>query len=164
MERTAPELKDFFPNLEERDPGTSSGAGIPVSLACTKDLATAIARPGTHAPHIHVDAAGKTDIPIADLFDGNFVLLLGEDGLDWEEAHKTLVEDKELPPIFSLRVRGSGFQSRYAISNAGVVLARPDGFVARKSGNGAKPGPDRRARLFVFQTPPQHELQNPLLP
>lgn len=67
---------------------------------------------------------------MADLFDSNLVLLLGEDGLDWEEAYKTLAEDKELPPIFSYRIHGSGFESRYTTSNAGVVLIRPDGFVS----------------------------------
>ena len=44
--------------------------------------------------------------------------------------------------MFSYRVRGSDFESRYAISNAGVVLVRPDGFVAWKSENGAKPSLD----------------------
>ena len=90
-------------------------------------------RPGTRAPHLVLERAGKR-LSSHDLYLRNFVLLCGADGEPWVEA----VERLASPVLAAERIGTAGgfrdpanaFGESYGISSTGAVLVRPDGFVA----------------------------------
>src|SRR5947209_10921905 len=94
-------------------------------------------QPGTHAPHIVLERHGE-QISTLDLFGRGWVLLLGSDGHAWQEAAQRAAERLNLPlNIYRVGsdlvdVNGS-FDAAYAITPAGAVLVRPDGFIAWRS-------------------------------
>jgi 2-polyprenyl-6-methoxyphenol hydroxylase-like FAD-dependent oxidoreductase len=97
-----------------------------------------IARPGHRAPHFWTQQDGQRISSIA-LFDRDFVLLAGPEGLAWIEAAKhlkglndgsiqafTVGESADLVP-------DRDFLALYGIASGGAVLVRPDGHVAFRS-------------------------------
>ncbi|KAF2087996.1 hypothetical protein K490DRAFT_6186, partial [Saccharata proteae CBS 121410] len=140
IRRSAPELRQQFEaSLEDELPDPYMELGYRYHSRAlmteelgdvTEDPATSVARPGSMARHVHVDADGRTNIPIADLLKGTFVLLTGPAAGEWEGAGQQLSKEKGLPYIKTYRVRSREFEQRYNISSEGFVLVRPDAFVA----------------------------------
>jgi putative polyketide hydroxylase len=102
------------------------------------------AEPGTRAPHY---VLGETST--LDLYGRSIVVLAGEAGQDWVEAAKKLADRNNLP-IEAVRVGGDiadpagKFATAHGITPGGVVVVRPDGFVAYRS---AKPVEDADTEL-----------------
>jgi 2-polyprenyl-6-methoxyphenol hydroxylase-like FAD-dependent oxidoreductase len=92
-------------------------------------------RPGSRAPHVPVEHAGKS-VSTLDLFGSAFVLLAGADGEVWRDAALRAADALDVPLHGyvvgggELRDPGGAFAAAYGISAAGAVLVRPDGFVA----------------------------------
>jgi len=95
--------------------------------------------PGSRAPYVKLVKNGKT-ISTLDLFEKEFVLLLGSDGYEWQAAAEQLVKSI-LFPIKIYRVANHGdlidvdnqWHQVYEITTTGAVLVRPDGHVAWRS-------------------------------
>jgi 2,4-dichlorophenol 6-monooxygenase len=98
-------------------------------------------KPGHPVPHAYVEHAGAR-LPIGNLVhSGRFVVLAGEDGRDWVAAAQTVAAETGIPLVAGtvgladtdyLDVRAAWTRSR-EISPAGVVLVRPDRYVAFRS-------------------------------
>lgn len=90
-------------------------------------------RPGTRAPHLFLDHAGR-NISTLDLSGRNFVLLAGKNGEAWCAAAREREVDVDVH-----RIDAAEFADAYGITPSGAVLVRPDGFVAwrAKTGEGA---------------------------
>ncbi len=92
-------------------------------------------RPGSRAPHVPVEHAGRS-VSTLDLFGTAFVLLAGADGRAWRDAALGAAHALDVPLDAyvvgggELRDPGAAFAPAYGISAAGAVLVRPDGFVA----------------------------------
>ena len=76
-------------------------------------------KPGARAPHLWLESNRST----LDLFGKNFVLLTAAEGAVWGEAARAHRVDIH-------RIAHADFCDAYGISPQGVVLVRPDGFVA----------------------------------
>lgn len=113
----------------------------------TENPLTATARPGSKAPHTIVDTERRKNIPVADLFGGNYVLLLQQDGRTCDNAARRLNADLQLPPVKTYRIKGSDFGPKYGISPFGAVVIPPDGFVAWRTWQGPIPGTDAAETL-----------------
>jgi hypothetical protein len=95
--------------------------------------------PGTRVPHLWVEREGQR-ISTLDLLDGRFVLLAGPDGASWQKAASGVVASLGIE-LAAYRVGLDGdlrdleqtWQTKMGISAEGVVLVRPDGFVAWRS-------------------------------
>jgi hypothetical protein len=88
-------------------------------------------QPGTRAPHVPL-AQNSSVRSTLDLFGREWVLLSGDE-TDWLEDAKAGARRLDVPlATFRLGADVDGAQ-RYAISADGVVLVRPDGFVAWRS-------------------------------
>jgi hypothetical protein len=95
--------------------------------------------PGTRVPHLWVERGGQR-ISTLDLLDGCFVLLAGPDGASWQKAASGAVASLGIE-LAAYRVGSDGdlrdleqaWQTKMGISVEGVVLMRPDGFVAWRS-------------------------------
>ncbi|MGA9885773.1 MAG: FAD-dependent monooxygenase [Candidatus Acidiferrales bacterium] len=102
------------------------------------------AMPGTRAPHLYLEK-GAERISTLDLFGGNFVLLTGSEGKAWSECARAAAKqssiDLDIYSVGSAGLTGSSgeYEAAYGISPTGVVLIRPDGFVAwrAKTADGA---------------------------
>lgn len=145
VKRTAPELAATSHNLEKEvpDPWIELGYRYHSAGLMTDELgdvvenpARATSRPGSKAPHVKVLVEGKDDTPIAHLFRGKYLFLLGSEAQGWEDAARALSGDKTLPGIEFHRIVGSAFYARYQLSQTGVVLVRPDGFIAWRDWQG----------------------------
>lgn len=99
------------------------------------------AKPGWRAPHFWARTAiGGHRISATSLFDQDFVLLAGADGVAWTRAAERIFGERGLR-IVSLRVAEDGdlipeaidFYKLYGISLEGAVLVRPDGHVAYRA-------------------------------
>ncbi len=93
-------------------------------------------RPGTRAPHLWVTCQGKR-ISTLDVFGKGFVLLTGSDGEAWRKNAPVVAERLgidlsvyRIGPDGDLRAPAKSWQARAGISAQGVLLVRPDGFVA----------------------------------
>jgi putative polyketide hydroxylase len=92
--------------------------------------------PGSRAPYIQLIKNGKK-ISILELFEKDFVLLVGSDGEPWRIAVSQLAETLSFPLIV-YRIAPDGdlidpeniWHDSYNISTKGAVLVRPDGHVA----------------------------------
>ena len=90
--------------------------------------------PGTRAPHVMIERAGKP-ISTFDLFTKNFCILAAPDGGAWCEAARAAAAQLGLPldahhlDHGELRDPQRRFVEAYGLSPAGAVLIRPDGFV-----------------------------------
>jgi putative polyketide hydroxylase len=91
--------------------------------------------PGSRAPHVWLLKDGK-QISVLDLFEKEFVLLVGENGDDWQMAANEI--SKTLPfPLIVYKITDDGDLSNpdktwyetYEITTSGAVLVRPDGHV-----------------------------------
>jgi putative polyketide hydroxylase len=87
--------------------------------------------PGSRAPHIALQHRGKT-ISSLDLFEKEYVLLLGKEGQLWEKALKEL---SFAFPIKTYRIghdleESSEWDKTYEMQPQSAVLVRPDGHVA----------------------------------
>lgn len=98
----------------------------------TEDPATALAAPGSMAYHVLVDTAdGQNDVAISEFFGDGFVLFVGPKGETWIEAVASFnTQDWPLKVIQLTFDKNSAFSKRYGVFEDGVVLVRPDGFVA----------------------------------
>jgi putative polyketide hydroxylase len=92
--------------------------------------------PGSRAPYLQLIQQGKK-ISILDLFEKEYILLVGSEGQAWLKAASKLSEKSGFP-IKSYRIANDGdlispennFHKIYEINSTGAVLVRPDGHVA----------------------------------
>lgn len=99
-------------------------------------------RPGSPLPHAELDDLDGNRVPMMSLVrPGRFLLIAGEDGIDWCDAAKRLASTTGIP-LDSVRVgHTSGdyrdprcmWLRRREISRRGAVLVRPDRYVAWRS-------------------------------
>jgi hypothetical protein len=104
-----------------------------------EDPRASTGRPGSRAPHLWLERAGRP-VSTIDLFGGSFVVLTGPDGAAWEEAGRAAagsLPGLDLPVHVvggeGLRDPEARFATAYGLSASGAVLVRPDGFVAWRS-------------------------------
>jgi hypothetical protein len=97
-------------------------------------------QPGTRVPHLWLEQHGKR-ISTLDLFDGRFVLLTGAGGTAWSEAAAAVAAKVgialaacRIGPDAGLLDPEDGWRTRMSMDASGVVLVRPDGFVAWRAG------------------------------
>lgn len=95
--------------------------------------------PGSRAPHVNLTKNGKT-ISTLDLFEKNFVLLIGSEGEYWRSVVSELNQTFLFPLIvYKVAIDGDLVDSEniwhhiYEITTQGAVLVRPDGHVAWRS-------------------------------
>jgi 2-polyprenyl-6-methoxyphenol hydroxylase-like FAD-dependent oxidoreductase len=95
--------------------------------------------PGTRAPHVMLQRDGAP-ISTLDLFGKNFCVLAAENGRAWCDAARAAADDLRLP-LDAYRVADGEevsdpdghFAAAYGLSDSGVVVIRPDGFVGWRS-------------------------------
>ncbi len=111
------------------------------------------ARPGTRAPHLWLDHAGRR-IGVHDLFHDAFVLLTGPAGAAWTQAAAQIAARTPIP-LRAYRIGlssadgqladvESNWPARYELTEDGAVLVRPDGYVAWRA---SSPGTDPAGAL-----------------
>ncbi len=108
-----------------------------LSVLPGKYIATTL--PGSRAPYVQLIKDGKV-ISTLDLFEKEYILLVGSDGQEWQKAINQLAATLLLP-IKSYRVANDGdlidskniWHEIYETSLTGAVLVRPDGHVAWRS-------------------------------
>jgi 2,4-dichlorophenol 6-monooxygenase len=95
-------------------------------------------RPGNSLPHAWVEHDGRRVALGSLVHGGHFVLITGEDGLEWVEAASKIAAERNI----SLRTTRVGFVDvdhvdvrcawlkQRGVSSAGAVLVRPDRFIA----------------------------------
>lgn len=95
--------------------------------------------PGSRAPHVYLMKNGK-NISTLDLFEKEFVLLVGSEGKSWEQDALDLQKNLLFPlKIFKvandceLQDPNNLWHQKYEITTQGAVLIRPDGHVAWRS-------------------------------
>jgi 2-polyprenyl-6-methoxyphenol hydroxylase-like FAD-dependent oxidoreductase len=92
-------------------------------------------RPGSRAPHLWVELAGRR-ISTLDLFGRAFVVLAGPEGTAWHAAAKTAAGQCPGLNLDAYTVGADlsdpegGFGAAYGVTPAGASLIRPDGMVA----------------------------------
>lgn len=110
----------------------------------TEDPATAIAKPGSVAHHVLADTPVSRNVPIAEFFGRSFVLFVESQNAEWASAVKAATHGVKGMPVVEVQQLlfdgKSAFAARYAISESGAVLVRPDGFVAWSSRSGPATG------------------------
>ena len=111
-------------------------------------------QPGTHAPHIVLEHAGRTsstlDLPVS-----RFVLLVGPAGQSWREAARNLQRRQSLPlDVYQIGgaagdflVADNSFCQAYGLASSGAVLLRPDGFIGWRSARAGEHGEEDEAAL-----------------
>ncbi len=114
--------------------GSSAPEGDPVQQY------TPGASPGTRAPHVQVQCAGRT-VSTLDLLGRGFVLLTAPGGTAWRVAAAGMAAPRIACDVID---DGAGWMTLYGIDADGAVLVRPDGHVAWRSRGGAD---DPSARL-----------------
>lgn len=95
--------------------------------------------PGSRAPYAQLIKDGNT-ISTLDLFEKEYVLLVGSEGNAWQTAANELASMQSLP-IKNYRIGADGdlidqenvWDELYEITTTGAVLVRPDGHVAWRS-------------------------------
>jgi len=108
-----------------------------LSISPSKYVPTTL--PGSRAPHLMLIKNGKS-ISIFDIFEKDFVLLIGSKGEPWRTAANEL--SKTLPfilKIYMIATNGdlvdpdNHWHDIYTVTPSGAVLVRPDGHVAWRS-------------------------------
>ena len=98
-------------------------------------------KPGHPMPHAFVERQGERIALGTMVHGGNFLVLAGEDGDAWVEAANKIAAENDLPLVAGtvgvldsdfVDVRCAWLKNR-GISSAGVVLVRPDRYVAFRS-------------------------------
>jgi hypothetical protein len=103
------------------------------------------ALPGTRAPHVVIERAGKP-ISTLDLFTKNFCILAAPDGGVWCEAARAAAAELGLAlnehrlDHGELRDPQQRLVGAYGLSPSGAVLVRPDGFVGWRAVDAAGAG------------------------
>ena len=95
--------------------------------------------PGSRAPHVKLIKNGMT-ISSLDLFEKNFVLIIGSEGEPWRTAINELSKQRRIP-LIAYKIAADGdlidfdniWHDIYEITKSGAVLVRPDGHVAWRS-------------------------------
>jgi 2-polyprenyl-6-methoxyphenol hydroxylase-like FAD-dependent oxidoreductase len=92
-----------------------------------------LARPGSRAPHLWIEKAGKR-VSTLDLFGNGFAVLAAPEGGAWSAAARAVEAELGLALDTytfgqELRDPDDGFAAAYGLSASGAVLVRPDGFV-----------------------------------
>ncbi|WP_028389010.1 FAD-dependent monooxygenase [Legionella fairfieldensis] len=108
-----------------------------ISILPDKYIPTTL--PGSRAPYVKL-MKDEEIISTFDLFEKEYVLLVGSEGQAWQAAANELVLERSLP-LKSYRVAANGdlidpentWHSNYEITTTGAVLVRPDGHVAWRS-------------------------------
>jgi putative polyketide hydroxylase len=117
-------------------------------------------QPGTHAPHLILEQAGRL-ISTLDLLGSHFVLLAGPNGDHWKEVAQRAKELLRLDLSYHQigGTRGdlidvkNEFCSAYGITSTGAVLIRPDSFIGWRSKGTDKNTPDApQALAHVLST------------
>jgi 2-polyprenyl-6-methoxyphenol hydroxylase-like FAD-dependent oxidoreductase len=100
--------------------------------------------PGSRAPHVLVERAGKR-LSTLDLFGRGFVLLAGPAGAKWPTASAVVQNQFPGLEVDAYCVGAAGlsdpegrFCDVYGLPDAGACLVRPDGFVAWRSRAGER--------------------------
>lgn len=120
-------------------------------------------RPGHPMPHAFVEREGER-VPLGTLVHGGkFLLVAGEDGHDWVEAANKLAAANDLPlTALTVGVLGADYVDvrlawlkNRGIGRRGVVLVRPDRYVAYRSiGEVADPAAELTSALAnILATP-----------
>jgi 2-polyprenyl-6-methoxyphenol hydroxylase-like FAD-dependent oxidoreductase len=114
-----------------------------------EDLPAAVApqelsgQPGTRAPHVPLTRDGRSTSTL-DLFGRSFVLLAGSAGGGWVEAMPPSAPEAMVVDAYRIGVdladTDGEWARRYGVEPDGVVLVRPDGFVAWRSAR-SEPAP-----------------------
>ena len=114
------------------------------------DPRTTFGRPGSRAPHVWLNRAGKKTSTI-DLFGRSYLLLSNFEGGAWCHAARAAASrfkgfDLETHCVGTAPLRDPqlGFADAYGLSGSGATLVRPDGFVAWRAKSLA---PDPEAAL-----------------
>ena len=126
-------LDQPYQGLGVRGHGAEAGAAHITPTLQHQEPFVLDGRPGTRAPHVWLQRNGQR-ISTLDLFDGPFVLLVGNDGGAW----LTAAQQVQPPlPLRAYQIGTSGdvqaesdWLSAYGIQSAGAVLVRPDGYIA----------------------------------
>jgi 2-polyprenyl-6-methoxyphenol hydroxylase-like FAD-dependent oxidoreductase len=146
--RTAPYLgaTDFQPLADDFDIELGHIYHSPAIVADDGDATVhadphqTCGRPGSRAPHVWVERAGRR-VSTLDLFGDAFVLLAAQRGNAWRQAASAVA--RRLPDLaIATHVVGgkdiqdpeAAFAQAYGLSDDGAVLVRPDGFVAWRAG------------------------------
>lgn len=94
--------------------------------------------PGTRAPHFVLNCETKQHSTL-DLFGRAWVLLLGSEGQDWQQAAQQVAQQLDISlDVYLIDAQtdtNGSFSSAYGMSPTGAVIVRPDGFVAWRAGN-----------------------------
>lgn len=109
------------------------------TLSILPDKYISTTSPGSRAPHVNLIKYGKK-ISTLDLFEKDFVLLVGPNSEPWQIAVNQLAETLPFPiivykiaPDGDLTDLENNWQNVYGIEANGAVLVRPDGHVAWRS-------------------------------
>lgn len=103
------------------------------------------ARPGHRAPHLWLDEAHV--VSTLDLFGDGFVLLATSAGTDWHTA----IEAASGTPIQAHEINHPDWPDLYGVGPFGVVLVRPDGYVAFRA-PGKPTDPSELGRVVALLT------------
>ncbi|HEY6958171.1 MAG TPA: FAD-dependent monooxygenase [Candidatus Limnocylindria bacterium] len=107
-----------------------------------------VARPGHRAPHIWLDP----DTSILDLFGRSFVALTDRAGTPALDAAADAARATRVP-LRTHTVDAPGWHELYGVGSGGVVLVRPDGYVAWRS---ATPPADTHLLAAALRTASGH--------
>jgi putative polyketide hydroxylase len=105
------------------------------SPAIHADPRETFGRPGSRAPHLWIEQAGKL-VSTLDLFGNGFVLVAAPGGAEWITAARTAVKNFAGLDFAAWQVGSdlhdpdNKFAAAYGLTNSGAALVRPDGFVA----------------------------------
>jgi 2-polyprenyl-6-methoxyphenol hydroxylase-like FAD-dependent oxidoreductase len=142
--RTAPYLgaTDFQPLADDFDIELGHIYHSPAIVADDGDATVhadphqTCGRPGSRAPHVWVERAGRR-VSTLDLFGDAFVLLAAPRGDAWRQAASAVA--RRLPGLAiatyvvgrkDIQDHEAAFAQAYGLSDDGAALIRPDGFVA----------------------------------
>jgi putative polyketide hydroxylase len=149
------------------DDGAGSPAPVAVDLLDTPEELTGL--PGTRVPHLWVERQGRR-ISTLDLLDGRFVLFVGPAGTPWQTAAPGVAGSLGIDlAAYRLGADGDlldpedGWRTRMGMSARGVVLVRPDGVVAWRTGT-LPTSPERSLEQVISSILCRSTASQPLQP
>ncbi|MGH4025800.1 MAG: FAD-dependent oxidoreductase [Pseudonocardiaceae bacterium] len=126
-------LRSLNPEPDATVDGLSIDIGVPYTSAVLDAGPGSGAGTGERAPHAWVRYDGKR-ISTIDLFDGRLTVLTGGRADQWRRAAADLADGGFPITVLSagrdLHYDEGEFAGRYLLGDTGVVLVRPDGYVA----------------------------------
>jgi len=161
MNELLPEKEDlplFYPIVGYRYRSQAIYSEEPAEIGRGKitllDLEELDGQPGTRLPHLWLERQGQR-ISTLDLLDGRFVLLAGSAGTPWCAAAPAAatflgidLAAYRLGPDGDVLDLENGGPTKVGLSAEGVVLVRPDGFVAWRT-SVLPPDPEQRLVLVL---------------